>query len=78
MEAAGEALDQYVEDVLARVRDGEAADREVAALRLQVAAEFAGLIHEPRAREIVRRRAASAFGAVTAPRPAWEDPARPL
>lgn len=78
MEAVGEVLDQYVEDVLARVRDGEAPDREIAALRLQIAAEFAGLIHEPRAREIVRRRAASAFGAVAAPRPAWEDPARPL
>ncbi|MBA4013971.1 MAG: hypothetical protein C0481_19080 [Phenylobacterium sp.] len=78
MEAAGEALDQYVEDVLARVREGEAPDREIAALMLQVAAEFAGLIHEPRACEIVRRRAASAFGAVTAPRPAWEDPARQL
>ena len=77
MEAAGEALDQYVEDVLARVREGEAL-REIAALRLKISAEYAGLIHEPRAREIVRRRAASAFGALTAPRPAWEDPARPL
>ncbi|WP_312161657.1 hypothetical protein [Phenylobacterium sp.] len=78
MEAAGEALDQYVEDVLSLVRDGEVPDREIAALRLQVAAEFAGLIHEPRASDIVRRRAASAFGAVKAPRPAWEDPARPV
>lgn len=78
MEAAGETLDQYVEDVLSLVRDGEAFDREIAALYLQIAAEFAGLIHEPRAREIVRRRAATAFGAVKAPRPAWEDPARPL
>lgn len=78
MEAVGEALDQYVEDVLSLVRDGEASDREVAALYLQVAAEFAGLVHEPRASEIVRRRAASAFGAVKTPRPSWEDPARPL
>ncbi|MGH6999462.1 MAG: hypothetical protein ACREEO_14805, partial [Phenylobacterium sp.] len=78
MEAVGETLDQYVEDVLSLVRDGEAADREIAAMYLQVAAEFAGLVHEPRASDIVRRRAASAFGAVKAPRPAWEDPARPV
>jgi hypothetical protein len=76
MEAAGEALDQYVEDVLALVRDGEGVDRESAARFLQIAAEFAGWIHEPRASEIVRRRAATAFGAVKAPRAAWEDPAR--
>lgn len=78
MEKAGEALDQYVEDVLALVRDNETAEREIAGRYLQVAAEFAGLIHEPRASEIVRRRAATAFGAVKAPRSAWEDPARPL
>lgn len=78
MEKAGETLDQYVEDVLGLVRDNESTEREIAARYLQVAAEFAGLIHEPRAAEIVRRRAATAFGAVKSPRPAWEDPARPL
>lgn len=78
MESAGEALDQYVEDVLSLIRDGENLDREIAARFLQVAAEFAGLVHEPRAADIVRRRAATAFGAVKATRPAWEDPARPV
>lgn len=78
MEKAGETLNQYVEDVLSLVRDGEVPDRETAARFLQIAAEFAALVHEPRAGEIVRRRAATAFGAVKPPRPAWDDPARPV
>jgi len=78
MEAAGETLDQYVEDVLSLVRDGEVPDREIAARFLQIAADFAALVYEPRAGEIVRRRAATAFGAHKAPRAAWEDPAKPL
>jgi hypothetical protein len=79
METAGETLDQYVEDVLSLVRDQEVPDREIAARFLQIAAEFAGPIHEPRAGDVVRRRAATAFGA-TKPRPPpiAEDPARPL
>lgn len=41
LEKAGEILDQYVEDVLAMVRDQDVADRELAARYLQIAAEFA-------------------------------------
>ena len=78
METSGEALDQYVEDVLSLVRDGEVPDREIAARFLQIAAEFAGLVHEPRASEIVRRRAATAFGVTKPPRPSWEEPAQPI
>ncbi|WP_374577448.1 hypothetical protein [Phenylobacterium sp.] len=78
MEAVGEAVDQYVEDVLSLVKDGEVPDREIAAGFLRVAADFAALIHEPRAGEIVRRRTATAFGAAREPRGTWEDPARPL
>lgn len=61
MESAGESLDNYVEEVLSSVRDGYVPDREIAGRFLQIAAEFAGPIHEPRAGDIVRRRAATAF-----------------
>jgi len=64
MEEAEQALDQYVEDVLAAVREGEARDRDNARLLLDAAAEFAGQIREPRAGEIVRRRTTAAFAAL--------------
>ena len=76
MENAAATLDQYVESVLSLVRDYEVADREIAARYLRIAAEFAGLIHDRRAAETVRRRAGAAFGAVAPQPPAWEDPAR--
>jgi hypothetical protein len=68
MEAAGETLDQYVEEILSLVRENEAPDREIAARFLQIAAEFASPIHEPRAGDIVRKRAANAFSATRRPR----------
>lgn len=68
IEAAGETLDQYVEDVLGLVRENEAPDRELAARFLQIAAEYASPIHEPRAGDIVRKRAANAFAAARKPR----------
>ena len=79
MEKAGESLDTYVEEVLSLVRDNEVPDREIAARFLQIAAEFAAPIHEPRAGDIVRRRAATAFGARKPRPPAFaEDPAKPV
>lgn len=68
IEAAGETLDQYVEDVLGLVRENDVPDREIAARFLQIAAEFASPIHEPRAGDIVRKRAANAFAAARRPR----------
>lgn len=68
IEKAGEILDQYVEDVLAAIRDHAAPDREVAERLLETAAEFVGLLREPRAGEIVRRRMAAAFAVVSASR----------
>lgn len=73
MERAGEALDRYVDNVLSLVRDREVADRGIAARYLQIAAEFAGPIHEPRAGEIVRRRAAAAFNLTKAEPPVAGD-----
>ncbi|MDP3853357.1 hypothetical protein [Phenylobacterium sp.] len=79
MEQAGETLDNYVEEVLSLVRDDEVPDREIAARFLQIAAEFAAPIHEPRAGDIVRRRAATAFGARKPPPPTYaDDPAKPV
>lgn len=75
MESAGEALDQYVEEALTLVRDNEAPDRELAARFLQLAAEFAALIHEPRAGDTIRRRAATAFSHTR--RPPIDDAAEP-
>lgn len=74
LEKAGEILDQYVEDVLAMVRDHDVADRELAARYLQVAAEFAEPIHDARAGEIVRRRTATALSIVKSERSLPEEP----
>ena len=61
VEEAAEYLDRYVEDVLALVKEGEVASREIAEQYLKVAAGFAERVHEPRSGDIVRRRAALAF-----------------
>lgn len=68
IEKAGETLDQYVEDVLAAIRDQAPPDREVAERLLEIAAEFIAVLREPRAGEIVRRRTAAAFAVVPAAR----------
>ncbi|HEY9235001.1 MULTISPECIES: hypothetical protein [Phenylobacterium] len=67
IEKAAEALDEYVEEVLDAVRDGAAPHNDIAEHLLEAAAEFIGRLREPRAGDIVRRRAAAAF-AVVAPR----------
>jgi hypothetical protein len=68
IEKAGEILDQYVEDVLAAIRDHAAPDQDVAERLLEAAAEFMAALREPRAGEIVRRRTAAAFAVVSAAR----------
>lgn len=67
IEKVGETLDNYVEEALTLVRDHEVEDRETASSFLRHAAEFAGLIREPRAGDIVRRRLAAALAS---PKPA--------
>lgn len=67
VEKVGENLDNYVEEALTLVRDHEVEDRDVASVFLRHAAEFASLIREPRAGDIVRRRLAAAMAA---PKPA--------
>ncbi|WP_304164062.1 hypothetical protein [Phenylobacterium aquaticum] len=60
LEKAAEQLDFYVEESLALVRDGSVRDFTLAASYLEVAANCAALIREPRAGDIVRRRTAVA------------------
>lgn len=73
LEISGETLDHYVEDVLALLRDQEVADRELAGRYLQIAADFAEHIYEPRAGAIIRRRMASALSVVKSEWPLSEE-----
>lgn len=57
MERLAESLNTYVEDLLDRLRHGEADNEEAARAYLGAAADFAGLIHDPKAAEVIRRRA---------------------
>ncbi|MFC3079880.1 hypothetical protein ACFODL_17395 [Phenylobacterium terrae] len=57
LEALGETVDNYVEDLLDRLRHGEVESEPAARAYLEVAADFAGLIHDPKAAQVVRRRA---------------------
>lgn len=76
LEKAAEALDLYVEDALALVREGHTKDPDLAREHLDVAAECAVLIREPRAGDIIRRRAAVAVDQAKSPSKAQaEDPA---
>lgn len=61
-ETVGERLDNYVEDLLATLHEGELppADESRARAMIEIAAEFLGLLREPAAARLVRRRLASA------------------
>jgi hypothetical protein len=59
MEKLGEAIDHYVEEVLDHVRTGDA-DLAIAHSLLSAAADFAGLVRDAKAAELIRRRAATA------------------
>jgi hypothetical protein len=60
LEAHGDELDLYVEEVLGVLKSGEAEDEGHAHAFLAVAAEFSGLVRDERAADLVRRRAAAA------------------
>jgi len=53
-------LDGYLEDILAIVHDGDPAEAPVARTYLEVGADFMGLLHDIKAAQIIRRRAAAA------------------
>ena len=67
MEKVGEAIDDYVEEALSLIRDHEVEDRDTAALYVKHAGSFMGLVREPQATDIVRRRIAAALAS---PKPA--------
>jgi len=60
LEALGDMLDNYVEEVLDHIRTGDVPDEEVAYAFLEVAAEISLLVRDERAAELVRRRSAAA------------------
>lgn len=60
IESVAESLDNYVEDVLAAIREKDVEDPEIARAYLSVVADFNGLIRDQRAADVVRRRAAAA------------------
>jgi hypothetical protein len=53
-------IDQYAEELLEQLHHGEGAPVERIRAYLEIAAEFIGLVRDPKAAEIVRRRAAVA------------------
>jgi hypothetical protein len=59
IEKLGGAIDQYVDDVLTDVRNGDVAEVAIASAYLQIAAAMAGLLRDDKAAELVRRRAAA-------------------
>lgn len=60
MEAIGEFIDPYVEEVLDRIKTGDAPDVDIACQYLAVCADFARLARDEKAAEIIRRRMAAA------------------
>ncbi|CAN5799821.1 hypothetical protein BH11PSE1_BH11PSE1_22070 [soil metagenome] len=64
VEKVGETIDDYVEEALSLLRDGEVPDPEVARAFLTVAADCSTLLRDQRAGDVIRRRATAALGAM--------------
>ena len=62
VEKLGETIDNYVEEVLAMIRESEAPDPEIARAYLLLAADHSAIIREPRTGDVIRRRATAALG----------------
>ncbi len=60
MEKIWAVVENYSEDVLSDLRNGDVTDLAIAHAYLRIAADMAGLIHDEKAAEFVRRRAAAA------------------
>ncbi|WP_340645559.1 hypothetical protein [Phenylobacterium sp.] len=61
VETVGETIDDYVEEALSLLRDGEVPDLEEARVFLGVAADFSTLLRDPRTGDVIRRRATAAL-----------------
>ena len=64
VEKMGETIDDYVEEALSLLREGEVADPEIARAFLTVAADCSTLLRDPRSGDVIRRRATAALGAI--------------
>jgi hypothetical protein len=67
MERISETIDSWVEEALALIREHLVEDMDLAQKFLNIAADCTALVYDPRAGEIVRRRAAAA---IATPKPA--------
>lgn len=65
MEKIGDMIDHYAEEVLDRVRTGDAPDVGIAHEFLTVAADLTGLVRDKKSAELLRRRSATACPAYT-------------
>jgi hypothetical protein len=59
LETLAETVDGYVADLLDRLRHKEVESEPAARAYLEVAADLSGLIHDPKAAQVVRRRASA-------------------
>ncbi len=64
VEKIGETIDDYVEEALSLVRDGEVPEPEEARVFLGIAADCSILLRDPRSGDVIRRRATAALGAM--------------
>jgi hypothetical protein len=64
IEKTGDTLDHYVDEALALIRENLVEDAAIARQFLDIAADCAALLREPRAGDLVRRRTSSAFTAL--------------
>ncbi len=64
VEKIGETIDDYVEEALSLIREGEVAEPEIARAFLTVAADCSTLLRDPRSGDVIRRRATAALGAI--------------
>ena len=60
VEALDQRIDHYAEDLLEVLHTGEAGSVHRVRAYLEIAAEFLGLVRDPKAADIIRRRAAVA------------------
>ena len=64
VEKIGETIDDYVEEALSLLREGEVSDPEIARAFLTIAADCSTLLRDPRSGDVIRRRATAALGAI--------------
>jgi len=60
IESLDPRIDQYAEDLLEQLHGGSGEDQDRLRAYLEVAAEFLGLVRDPKAADIIRRRTAVA------------------